>query len=465
VLYLSATSSCTAQTTTGTAKKTLIIGSIKKAETAITNSSGAFVFTCDKTKCTRYISSKYLGVSGTDKFLYTCGENGECSSSSITVKGYYLSGPYTEEGTEKTYSSLIKCTDTTSSNCSDITSPPDGFYPSAVTSIILIKCESGKCKDYTSSLPSSGTSYFKDGSTTTNIIKCNGNTSCTSIEGSKGYYINSDKSNSIIKCNGTCNVEDAKSSCSTVGQVIGPTIKLCITASESKEISTSATDSYEIITIAKDNDFPGGKKKGENIIKIGKDGSALLIEKVSLPTCKATTGSVKCFDDAVNDAICIKDGKLYKTTVETDACDAETLLSAVIKYFKSDYTEDSAISSSTNAGDTAEMAYECTTTECNFVKGYVSIGTTNIRCNGWTEGCEVITAGSACSANDEGSLITSNLCFGETAYTLPTGSNKETIAFELSQTSGIYGGKKGDIIILNISATKAVNTTLADGNI
>ena len=462
MLYLSASNTCTAQTTTGTAKKTLIIGSSKNAETAKTDSSGAFVFTCDKTKCTRYISSNYLGVNGVNKYLYKCADTGVCTSTDTTADGYYLSGPTTVVGTDNTYSSMIKCTDTTSSNCSDITSPSDGFYLSAdTTSIKLIKCESGICKDYTSSLTASGTSYFKDGSTTTNIIKCNGNTSCTSIEGSKGYYINSDKSNSIIKCNGTCNVEDAKSSCSISGQVIGPTIKLCITASESKEISTSATnDSYEIITIAKDNDFPGGKKKGENIIKIGKDGSALLIEKVSLPTCKATTGSVKCFNNAVNNAICIKDGKLYKTTVGTgtDACAAETL-SGSIKYFKSDYTEGTLSAT----GDTAAMAYECTTTECNFVRGYVSIGTPNIRCNGWTEGCEVITAGLACSANDEGSLISRKLCFGTTEYTLP--SSEEKIAFELSQTSGIYGGKKGDIIILNTSATKAVNTTLADGNI
>jgi len=462
VLYLSATSSCTAQTTTGTATKTLIISSEKKSETAKDSSSGAFVFTCDNTKCTRYISSNYLGVSGTDKYLYTCDDAGVCTSTNaITTVGYYLSGPV---GTDNTYSSMIKCTDTTSSNCSDITSPPDGFYPSSVATIILIKCESGKCKDYTSSLPSSGTSYFKDASITTNIFKCNGQTSCTSIEGSKGYYINKGDNNSIIKCNGSCNAEDAKSSCSTAGQVIGvnSTIKLCITASESKEIPTSATDdSYEIITIAKDNDFPGGKKKGENIIKIGKDGSAILIEKVSLPTCKATSGSVTCFDNAGDNAFCIKDGKLYKTTVSTPTC-AEESLSAVTKYFNSDYK----VGALSAAGDTAAMAYECKTDECNFVKGYVSIDTSNIRCNGWTEGCEVITAGSACSANDEGSLISGKkLCFGTTEYTLPTGADEETIAFELSQTSGIYGGKKGDIIILNTSATKAVNTTLADGNI
>lgn len=253
-------------------------------------------------------------------------------------------------------------------------------------------------------------------------------------------------------------------------------------------IPDATEDKYITIeNLSADGFFPDGKSGEKIAVKVGTDGSALLLEEICLPECSANTSSNVCKiggEDTDNGQHCIKDNKIYVTTISgnSKSCDQVTNSSGTtddkeISYYDNEYK---LVASSDLVDDTEYIVYECilkgttkTYEECTIIKGYTDIGSKNIKCNGWKgEKCKLITL-SACAANGNGNLGTSDsknaICFSATEtqnVVLPTTAGiTEKIAFNLTNTSTDYGVLKNDIVFLSLSSTQAVvdKSSLGEG--
>jgi len=326
----------------------------------------------------------------------------------------------------------------------------------------------------------------------------------------KGYFINSgsdDKTNKIIKCypgqSKTClrvsNVSTcSKAGCIKVDIVDNPTsVTLCLTDSCNDDdnnrivVTSNSQDVYKTINISTANDFPGSSS-GSSSIKIGKDGSIILLEDTGLPDCVeayVTSGNVACFDGALNGQYCIhSDKKIYKTIIsdgETKSCTAITTSDVNIIsdgkasiLFNNFYEKVNTPTATTNY----IMAYLCSfennaLKSCEFAKGYIIDGTNYIQCNGWKrEGCKVSAlssiTGSACS---EGEGILNNnestgLCFNDRDIKLPSSVSTDYVAFTTSSLNPIYGFSYSEetIKFLELTKTSSFSSVIisdAPGNI
>lgn len=305
----------------------------------------------------------------------------------------------------------------------------------------------------------------------------------------------SDKTtNPIITCNGTtCEVQTLAGDCNTIGKVSTGN-KLCLSSENdgtvdiTVETEESATPSYETLNVASDG-FPGVTTEGKIAVKINTDGSALLLEDISLPECKGTVPSnnSKCQDSNNDKEVehCISGEKIYISgTGTTKTCKpiSHTAIGTKVFFFKDDATTADITNS-----ETPVMAYQCTFTKvsnnvtlekCVLVQGYVIDNGKIYQCNGWKyEECKSVTT-TACDSGtttngvigkDSSDANASNaICFGETPVVLPSDSDTPTyslLAFTLpdTTTSSEYGMMAGEIVKLNITSTDAIVTTFGSG--
>jgi len=420
-------------------------------DATVSDADNGQIFSCSSNGCVQYKSNYHL-FSNTN--LYGCDSDGTCSDQTIKA-GYYLSGPPTVSGSITTFPNLIKCTGSTASDCSTLSPITVGFFLDANNK--LIQCTTTSSCQIMADAGANETKYYIDAITAGNLITCT-SASCTSAKAIEGYYINAGESGTIIKCTGSaCTKASIETSCSKAGPIMTG-LKLCIGGTESKTISATAaaTTTYQYLTLnlAAATDFPGGSQ-GKITVRLGSEGSAILLKDGGLPSCNDNTGDT-CFTGAIENQYCIySDNKIYKQG--SSSCAVESISN--IKYFKDDYKEASI------GTDDALTAYQCESDTCQVVKGYVVVSSNIVQCSGWKGVPCVKTADSsltACAANDNGKMGTDKkLCFSENeSVTLPASGTTEYLAFELTKTSELYGKNEGDVVVLSLSATQAIVTSL-----
>jgi len=338
-------------------------------------------------------------------------------------------------------------------------------------------------------------SHYFDENTNT-VITCFKDSSTCILEDPsiKGYFINSDtedKANKIIKCypasGKTSNCEKVanvdscnKAGCIKVDNTSNPnSVILCLNSScaNSDELIVMSNSEayYKTIDVSNENDFPGSKV-GAAVIKIGKDGSVILLEDTGLPACveaSVTSGNSACFAGAVDGQYCIHSDKaIYKT--EGSKCTTLTGTEEGTKpiYFNNVFEKVDVLEETSNY----IMAYLCSfnsnnqhaVKSCEFVKGYVVDNTNSkyIQCNGWQrEGCEVNSIPEAIdSCNGEGifNIIQSDgkvICFGTNKYSIPT-LEPDYIVFKTNEINPIYGSKKDNILFLSLSTAGSFNSVI-----
>ncbi|OUM59474.1 hypothetical protein PIROE2DRAFT_15000, partial [Piromyces sp. E2] len=312
--------------------------------------------------------------------------------------------------------------------------------------------------------------YYLDEKTKT-IISCpTGDGSCILEDPTiKGYFINSGP---CIKL-----VDDNVNSCTTAGCIKvenSTTITLCLTDSceESIGITSNTENLYKTIT---NGDFPGANGNNSISIKIGKDGSVILLEDTSLPLCNESSissGNNACFANAINKQYCIYDKKIYETKMDDDGttttCTGLTISNKSIFYFDNVYNKVDDLGTRNDI-----MAYICTSDEqsesiCEHVKGYIINNNQYIQCNGWKrEGCIIETIQESpdetcTNENDEGKLLSNSkgLCFGKEKNDI---SDFETIpidyiAFLTKDINPIYGINSEKIVFLSITEDSIIVT-------
>jgi len=155
--------------------------------------------------CKQLTNTNYLFVDGTNKYLYTCDESGDCDLKSECKAGKYLYGIPNDNGE---YSKLIECEDSDINKCkiNDITSVVYGgkYFVDLGKNGNVIKCAGDKCESEKGSTQQ-GHAYL-DGSSTDKVIICDSE-SCHSTQASNnGYYIDasSDGYKNIFKCPTNC---------------------------------------------------------------------------------------------------------------------------------------------------------------------------------------------------------------------------------------------------------------------
>jgi len=194
------------------------------------------------------------------------------------------------------------------------------------------------------------------------------------------------------------------------------------------------------------------------------------MEEDTLPTCDAngTASTAACKANSETVANCIKEKKIYSTSLKEDGTQTCGLLtasatSATVFFNDNDYYRiDFPVSTGTYPN---LMAYQCTFTEsgttftqtgCQLLHGYTLSGRKPIYCSGWRwDKCEVIEipGNDACSVGVGEYKKLGSLCFGTKEVKLPIGSNKvKTIAFKLNAANEIYGKGEGDVVFLSISS-------------
>ncbi|OUM58057.1 hypothetical protein PIROE2DRAFT_16768 [Piromyces sp. E2] len=390
--------------------------------------------------------------------------------------------------TPATFTQLIQCTivaaveegaDPTTT-CSSTSPTADGYYIDGSASTNIIECTGGDTDRVCTTTAhqaseETGPKHFvgHDGK----VITCTtGDASkCLTVETVlKGYYINSGSDHTtkpIITCDGgECETAAYASSCAP-GKVITGN-QLCITSTNQEEIAvnteTNATPTYETITLATANDFPGAST-GKNAVKLRTDGSAVLLERTSLPTCKADPESTFAKCKNVSEKVvshCILGDIIYESDASNEKCAKLTKTNNGTKayLFKDD-------GSTPEATETATMAYQCTfgsdgLEKCILVQGYVTIDTTVYQCNGWKgEECKTVTV-SACEAYAHGKLgkisEANSICFTvSVGFNLPadTATTPSLLSFTLPITSSEYGVMAGEIVTLSLTSTEAIVTT------
>jgi len=364
-----------------------------------------------------------------------------------------------------------------------------GYYPNTGSvdgdgTDALIYCKNTDTKDcvvypVTSATYTIGTSYpgyyINSGNdkATKPLIYCSGtNKNCISVKSNNGYYLNADPNENtkkLIKCiNGICESVAPESSCSP-GKVIksGENYYLCINSSSADKKDFSAV-TYNSVSVSA-NGFPGVTEASVITIKINGDGSAILLEEASLPTCDGHIKpypSSECTSNGEVVNSCIINGKIFVTSSETCVVITETAAletdKTEIVYFKEDLTK---IVKPNSATTEVIIAYKCSfitiaggnsLDTCVLAKGYSTVSGTasGVYCTGWKgEPCVYVSTEGACTGNnDEGNLIIGDkLCFLENEF----GITASTIAFEVSK-SNIYYGVSSGATVVKLTATQAL---------
>lgn len=302
------------------------------------------------------------------------------------------------------------------------------------------------------------------------LIHCS-TTDCETVNTINGSYLNAGKetSKNVIVCDdGSCEASEVSDCTGNLGKVYieGGKSYFCSTTSKTTNYEVSNTKTEEKYIEYNTND----------LVRIGTDGSAIHLDPITLPECttdsiaaEATTGCQ--IANSVNVNYCINSGVIYAsgTSGTNKVCTALPGTSTFeLFYFKNDGKSITKIDTPTESASNI-FAYQCTyekdgsnytNPKCELAKGYILSGTGNrrslIHCSGWNGfGCTVsaVPTDTTCQGNEEeGKLISATtLCFGDVAYTLPTGTVERTIGVTFNDISTIYGvGRKS--VLLTVSA-------------
>jgi len=306
---------------------------------------------------------------------------------------------------------------------------------------------------------------------------------CNEITPLKGYYLNGGDASTIISCSTskTCTTIAPETSGCTIGKVYktGTDYYLCktndgtVTTTNEIKINDASGSTYVSLKIAKSNDFPSINNDNTLVSIKVKDKVALLMEDDSLPECASTIpSSAACTTDAEEGQHCIHKStkKIYKTT--EGKCKAiEGTNQTELFFFDTDFKKIPMISST--PGNYEVIPYQCTYTSdfaldsCEIFKGYIISSSNTINCNGWKgEGCTVATmASEANCASGKGEFQKSGeICFNTNSIALPTAPETKIVAVELMDANSIYGKGKG-IVFLTISSTKVMVTSTPTGKL
>ena len=340
----------------------------------------------------------------------------------------------------------------------------------------LVKCETnGICNVITST---ESNTHYLDTKTDT-VITCASNINTCTLEDPsiKGYFKNSDSidtAHKIIECTASktspCSVIEGESGdvCTDkIGKVLKSSLKLCISndINDAVAISTSGTSLYKTIRIKQNNDFPG-TNAGTISVKIGNDGSVILLEDTGLPSCTSITTDDACLTNAINGQYCIhSDNKIYKTTISggTKSCSLLNGKSDIVPiYFNNVYE---IVDTPTKTSNYI-ISYKCefnnddqhTVKSCEIIKGYVIDSTNYIHCTGWKrDGCQVRTINSSKSSCTKGigefQINSSNnklICFGSNEFTIPNSVSTDYIAFKSSNINPIYNIISEKIVFVKV---------------
>ena len=426
-----------------------------------------------------------------------------------SVDGFYLiKNDYTIIKTAITGDTLVRCTN----NVCTKQIPEVGYYPEYSTNFV-IKCDYNSANPpvIQCALEAGVEGYYVDNSSTQNIIKCesvNGVKKCTNpahgakndntikhfieakpIESAnsshisvitctiekcviedrslKGYFVNSgsdNNTNPVIKCSGTtCSLDPGVTTASNIGDILVTkdtptgaiiTLSLCLDGSSCTgdkavnfKIGNSA-DQY--VTLKKDNNsFPGVGSKDISV-KIGKDGSAILLEDAGLTVCGTTCkNGVYCLINSGN--------KIQTAKSATDSTCADVPTTATLLLL--DKENKNISNPSTNS--VISMAYKCkfddnSVPSCKLVKGYIKSGTTIIQCTGWKrETCHIVE--STTTAEKNGGLDSNNkINFIKHTITLPTDDSTNYIAMKTTTINTIYGLDAEQYIFLALNKEGAI---------
>lgn len=440
---------------------------------AISNAVGDALINCStKTTCEKLtgVSNKYY-VNALDSGLIKCDGTDGCINvtANLSSTGYYIDESSLVETSK--YSKLISCSTETTCISEDAT---EGYYIDTVTSTNIISCTKGtdnkvKCSSNTHGGSETTPKHFYDPNSK-QVITC---TAKCILEDKtvKGYFLNSASSGGkIIKC-----TADSTTPCSIIGTdptafdgigtvkyvSSGSKVYLCVANTcgdnDIEEIKGSV-DKYVSLTITTAGKFPGAAA-GTIAVKIGKDGTAILLEDGGLPACVAgeCSENVFCWD---------ADNKMIQTlkTGETGTCDSITISSdGTTLYYASDY---SAIEEDDIGTTTPAFAYYCeTTSSCDLLKGTIKNDDNYVQCSGWKrDDCIVSTSvPTSCTNEKEGVWMTLStkpaLCFKAdqtNGLELPEDS---TTTYALISTSDIIpslGIKDSDTKLIALTSTSAI---------
>jgi len=421
------------------------------------------------------------------------------------------------DGQDKIYTQLIECAKD-GATCTSI-EPNDGYYIDATTSSNIIHCisNSNDEKDCTSSThdgSDSSVKHFLGGNS--RVITCT--TSCFLEDSAvKGYFINDGVDNStkhIISCNGSqsnpCNLDDDNDSTTTIGNIkyASDSASLCINSDCTQAVPASS-DTYEKLGIESANDFPGAEAGKTISVKIGEDGTVILLEEMTgLPECSSSITDA-CFTDAKDGQYCFvkNNGNISGIKRTNISSDGVTVTKTCTDIIGSDIVTDGTANPKTVISDAGThvlffnadgqlietpaasdnqvlnvVAYQCTfegtgnegtapfkISNCVRVKGYAIDGDNIIQCSGWKrEGC-LVTANSSltdCTTNDRGKIGTGNkICFDTNSISLPENTDSSNIAFKTDDINSNYGIAEGKVVFLHLTATNVLVVDSSDSNI
>jgi len=305
--------------------------------------------------------------------------------------------------------------------------------------------------------------YFFDEITKT-VIYCKKSNDCTLEDPTiKGYFINSgyEATKVGMKCTG-----GNTTLCSKVSK---NDLKYIITSGDKA--------SYKTVYINSVNGFPGVDAVGNVNIKEGNDGSTILLEDTGLPACTSTSSGDVCFNNAHDNMYCIKDKKIYKTSITSD--EGGTIRKSCQLLEKGSETSDIITVYFDKLNKKVDrptqltnyiIAYICSfktdtgLEKCEFVKGYVMDNDKLIQCSGWKrDGCTVIDKSTITPSEDtscnegEGKFqinkssdtLSNVLCFKTRGYAIP--SSVDYIAFQATGINPIYGVFGNKIVFLSMT--------------
>eukprot|EP00833_Pecoramyces_ruminatium_P006858 jgi/Orpsp1_1/1180890/evm.model.c7180000075024.2 len=408
-------------------------------------------------------------IGSMEKALINCSIAKSISSCSAVnaQNGYYLGGtdsPSTKPNT------LIKCEE--GEGCTFIANADitNTYYIYALDKTKLIKCGED-CEIIDHNGKANAPTYFANDDTT--MFSCTNNGCVLEDPEIKGYFLNGagTSEKSLIVCDGSGCGEVADSgyeSYSGVGsvKVSSDGVSVCIAvgcngAGEVKIENSNSAPIYKTLKVPAST-FPGVNDPGSISVKIGNDGSVLLLEELTLST--STTVEYNFNDGKV---------KHYDGISNNDMTEAEA--GTYIYFFN---FENKKVSAPISGSLANIMAYQCVFVEtdnevddehhlqvvldhCTQVKGYATIQNSSsiVQCSGWRrEGCSIISQ-KACTAEDEGKLGTGKkLCFGTEAYSLPavTETKPKYLAFRSDNINTNYGMDASKIIYLRLTPTSAI---------
>jgi len=442
------------------------------------------------------------GYENSNKFyqLISCSEVDKvCTSISITSSPSINDGYYVNSGTDH----LIQCT---SGECTDnpVNADNIGYYMDAGSDANIILCsqKSGSSNEFSCVSNSHHNSadtndinlkHYLD-ATSKRVITCNIYKCFLEDPAIKGYFINdgadTTSTKHIISCGDSsksvpCTEIDDSSDTQIIGSIkyASSAANLCVTSECNQVIPADTNDVYVSLKIDNDNKFPGAEA-GEISVKIGTDGTAILLEEMTgLQECTAETNSEICFDGAKNGEFCLaKDNGIIniKKSVITDentssgTCNnitnedinSEVTISDAGAYLIFVNAEGEIINAPTTSTLNV-VAYQCTfigesspftIKSCQRVKGYVIDSNNIIQCSGWKrEGCTVTTKDSTPStcSSGEGTILgdTTGICFDTDKISLSSTENdhKDYVAFEASDYNPYYGIVEKKIALLHLT--------------